>query len=570
MTDAPPGPVSPTRMFAALRWRMVRNAFQAIAGRSAIRPVSIVFSSILVWGFVFLISLGGFAFLKQQQFDLGGGVVTMLFDLLFLALSALLVFSTGLILYSSLFNSPEAAFLLSSPAPADHIFAFKFQGALGFSSWAFFLLGSPILMAFGLAYAAPWYFYPFMLIFFAGFLLIPGAVGALCCLLIVNIVPQRKKQLVLLLLLLAAIPITWIIYRLSTSLTHGTMSRDDVERLLGRFELAQAPMLPSHWIAWGLRSAARRNIARSLYYLALVWSNGLFLYLLTAAVAKRLYRRGFNRIATGGALRQRYGGHWLDRLLDRTLFLVNPQTRLLIVKDFRTFRRDPAQWAQILIFAGLMTLYFLNMRKLFIREISWTYQNGLSLLNLCATALLMCTYTGRFIYPMLSLEGKKFWVLGLLPLERDRLLWGKFAFSAVGVLFIAEGLVLLSDLMLEMPATIILLHVLTVAVLAAGLSGLSVGLGACMPNFRETDPSKIAAGFGGTLNLVTGLVFLILTVSLLAGPWHGLASAQGGPPDSLTATLIIGLGVLIGLAAGALAVFLPLYYGIRTLRRMEF
>ena len=36
----------------------------------------------------------------------------------------------------------------------------------------------------------------------------------------------------------------------------------------------------------------------------------------------------------------------------------------------------------------------------------------------------------------------------------------------------------------------VLLHLLTVAVLAAGLSGLSVGLGACMPNFRETDPSQ--------------------------------------------------------------------------------
>ena len=32
-----------------------------------------------------------------------------------------------------------------------------------------------------------------------------------------------------------------------------------------------------------------------------------------------------------------------------------------------------------------------------------------------AIALLLCTYTGRFVYPMLSLEGRKFWVLGLLP-----------------------------------------------------------------------------------------------------------------------------------------------------------
>src|SRR5205823_3892492 len=113
----------------------------------------------------------------------------------------------------------------------------------------------------------------------------------------------------------------------------------------------------------------------------------------------------------------------------------------------------------------------------YIQDIGWSNRSGISLLNLGATALLLCTYTSRFIYPMLSLEGRKFWILGLLPLRRERLLWGKFAFSATGALVIAEFLVVLSDVMLEMPVLAVLLHALTVAVLAIGLSGLSVGLG---------------------------------------------------------------------------------------------
>src|SRR5438309_1341859 len=166
-----------------------------------------------------------------------------------------------------------------------------------------------------------------------------------------------------------------------------------------------------------------------------------------------------------------------------------------------------------------MLLYFMNIRRLFLGEIGWVFQNSISLLNLCAIALLLCTYTGRFVYPMLSLEGRKFWILGLLPLEREQLLWGKFAFSTTMVLGIAGTLVLLSDLMLGMPPGVLLLHLLTVTVVAMGLSGLSVGLGAWMPNFRETDPSKIAVGFGGTLNLVAGLVFLVSVLTLMALPW---------------------------------------------------
>ena len=68
----------------------------------------------------------------------------------------------------------------------------------------------------------------------------------------------------------------------------------------------------------------------------------------------------------------------------------------------------------------------------------------------------------------------------------------------------------MSDVLLGMPWEAMVLHAVTVAVLAVGLSGLNVGLGAYMPNFRETDPSKIVVGFGGTVNMVIGLVFLVV------------------------------------------------------------
>ena len=136
------------------------------------------------------------------------------------------------------------------------------------------------------------------------------------------------------------------------------------------------------------------------------------------------------------------------------------------------------------------------------------------------TALILSTFTSRFIFPLLSLEGRNFWVLGLLPVGRAQILWGKFAFS-VGISLVAtEGLVFLSDLMLGMSPVMIALHVGMVAVLCMGLSGISVGLGARLPNLRETDPSKIAVGFGGTLNLLVSLVFIFAIVTALAVPCH--------------------------------------------------
>jgi ABC-2 type transport system permease protein len=559
-------------LFTRLRWRLVRNSALQLVRASKVRPITVCVACLLVWGFVFGISLSGFRFLHEQRLPFGGNLVGMLLDLMFVTLAGMLVFSTGLVIYGSLFSAAETNYLLSKPVSDDQVFAYKFQGALAFSSTAFLLLGSPVLIAFGLVCEAPWFFYVMLPLFFLGFVLIPGSVGALACLLIVNFIPRRCKQVVVLvILLLVTLTAVWIT-RIVNSSTQPTqvMSREQVNRLIGRFSFAGSIYMPSHWVRAGLQSAGHGQVGTSLYHLMLVWTNGLFLYLIAAWGSAKLYRRGFNRVTTGGELKHRYGGHWLDHILTGCLFFVRPATRLLIVKDFRTFRRDPQQWAQIVIFGGLITLYMMNIRKMFLGEIGWVYQNSISLLNLSAISLLVCIYTGRFIYPMLSLEGRKMWLLGLLPLERDQLLWGKFAFSATGAVLISSSLIILSDVKLEMPLEVILLHVLTIGVLSAGLSGLSVGLGAWTPNFRETDPSKIAVGLGGTLNLVASLLFMLVVLALMAFPWHfqmlSTQSATTGPEYPW----LWWIGATLGAGVGAVAVVVPLRLGIRALRGMEF
>lgn len=557
-------------LFLKLRRHIVQNTLRSFFRSSPIQPLTILLCSVLVWAFVFFLSYEGFSFMKQQHLAPTDRLVGIVLDLLFLSLGVLLVFSTGLILYGSLFASAETVFLLSKPVAVDQVFAYKFQGAGLFSSWAFLLLGGPILIAFGIVAEAPWYFYVLLPLYFLGYVLLPASVGALLCLLIVNFVPRQRKQLLILGAVVVVLAAVWWGWQVLQEARTEAFDRESLMRLISWFSFARSSLAPNHWVASGLRAGASGRLGETFYFLVLVWSNGLFVYLVTAFVSRHLYRRGFNRLATGGTLRKRYGrGGWMDRLLSSLLFPVQERTRLLIIKDFRTFRRDPQQWAQILLFSGLMVLYFTNIRRMFPDNLEWPYQNMISLLNLCAVALLLCTYTGRFVYPLLSLEGRKFWILGLLPLDRDQLLWGKFVFSTTMTLGIAESLIVVSDLMLGMPWSALGVHILSMLVLAAGLSGLSVGMGAWLPNFRETDPSKIAVGFGGTLNLVVGLAFLLMTVLLMVGPWHMLAAHDPNALNGVSSSLI-GAGLLLGLALGTAAIVIPLRIGVRTLRNIEF
>jgi ABC-2 type transport system permease protein len=562
-------PIPRPLLMQRLRATIIRNNFRTLLGQSMVRPLTVVLITLLIWALVFYASLKGFRFLRDDAFiPLRGEIVGILLDLLFLTLGALLVFTGGLILYGSLFTAPETAFLLCTPLADDRVFAYKFQTATAISIWAFLLLGGPILIAYGITCYAPWYYYVLLPLFFLGFVLLPASVSALVCLLIVNLLPRRRKQvLIVCIAVVVALLAAWVFQIVREAQQHQE-GGEAVHRLLGRFTFAGAALTPSHWAARGLQAAARGEAGRSLFQLALVWSNGLFAYLIAAFTAKRLYRRGYNRLATGGSLRRRYGGAWMDRLLTASLPFTTERTRLLIVKDFRTFRRDPQQWAQILIFTGLITLSITVARRIFVADLGRLYQNFISFFYVGVVGLLICIYTGRFVFPLFSLEGRKFWILGLLPIERGQLLWGKFAFASAGAVLIGEFLVLLSDLTLGMAWPAVVLHALTVAVLAFGLSGLSVGMGACLPNFRETDPSRIVSGFGGTMNLLVSLLFLLAVLALMAGPWYALMAwgDEGGGP----ALWMVWAGLAAGAAVGAAAVILPLRMGIRALREMEF
>ncbi len=59
----------------------------------------------------------------------------------------MLVFSSGIILYSGLYNAPDTTLMLTMPIRPERIVLYKFQEALFYSSWGFFLLASPIMIA---------------------------------------------------------------------------------------------------------------------------------------------------------------------------------------------------------------------------------------------------------------------------------------------------------------------------------------------------------------------------------------------------------------------------------------
>jgi ABC-2 type transport system permease protein len=557
------------RVFRRLRHTLFRNGLRLALENGRTRLFTTLITCFIVAAFTFGVGLYLFDQLAKNRIPFKGVIVEMLFDLLFFTLGSMLLFSTGIILFASLFTSPEASYLLSSPARADHIFATKFLSAIAFSSWGFVILGIPMFLAFGIVSGVPWYFYALLPAFLLGYVLLPGSVSAALCLLLMRYMPRNRGQFFLLVgLVVAALGAIWL-YRVGIGLkkSFATNGRE-INDLIDQFDLLRGGIAPSHWMTRGVMAAARGEIVGALVPLAQVWSNGLVLFVLATWTAKRVYRSAYDRFAGSGRGKKIYKTNRLDRVMESLVFYLDPRTRVLVVKDFRTFRRDPTQWALLIIFGLLMMFGASNFRQYYAADLAVMDKYAISLINLSGTAILLCAGLSRFIFPLMSLEGRKFWILGLTPISRDQLLRGKFAFAATGSLIIAEGLILVSDLLIGLPWEGVLLHGVVMAIIATGLSALNVGLGAYMPTFKETDPSKIVVGFGGTVNMVVGLGFLVAVIGLMAVPFHASQLARGVNGGVVKPWVFAGTPV--GLILGVLAVVLPLRAGARSLRDMEF
>jgi ABC-2 type transport system permease protein len=573
LTLAPVPADQTARALRGLRWALTRNTIRSLLSGSRLRLSMILICSVIFWLGLFGLFLGGFQVMGTND-PVFNGIFEHLFSMFFLSILVMLFFSTGIITYTALFHSREGAFLLTTPASTDRIFAYKFGEAVGLSSWGFFLLGSPLMAAYGLTVKAPLAFYGLFFAYLLSFVLIAGSLGAIAAIVVANVFPKRHK----LVLGLAGIVTLGLMVSVGMrvwGVRGEALSSDWLSSVQDRLEFCQNPLWPSRWMSAGLLAASRGDWPPAGKYLMVLSAHGGLCYLAAAALARDLYFRGYSRVQGGRSARRRRGLYAFDAIFHRLFFFLSRPVRLLILKDLRTFRRDPAQWSQFLIFFGLLAFYFLNIPRLGYAVQSPSWRNLVSFLNLSVTALILSTFTSRFIFPLLSLEGRNFWVLGLFPLRRDQILWGKFAFSVGISLLPTEVLVFLSDLMLGMSPVMIALHVAMVAVLCMGLSGISVGLGARLPNLRESDPSKIAVGFGGTLNLLVSLVFIFAIVTALAVPCHLYFLGQEHP-DSTQFALSHGgfrfwlsLAILTSLSIGVIGTILPLRIGIKAFQRME-
>ncbi|NQU09387.1 hypothetical protein HQ590_01235 [bacterium] len=563
---------------------LAMNGQLAVRRLSALRQQSRLLTAVILvfvlgyWVAGYVLFRAGFWQLARFP-GLGGLLIDRMLYLFFAFLLLMLVFSNLVIGYSTIFKNEETQWMLTLPVRPLEVFRWKVFETGVLASWAFLFLSAPFLLAYGSVRHVSGWFYLKALLLFVPFTMIPAAVGSLAVLLVARFLHRRAFKWMLFGLGAAAVASGVVFLRpMDVSHVQQTELISVMNQLLRNSRLAVQPLLPSYWVASSIIAWGEGWAWRGTFFFLVLVSNALMGILICLGASSRLFYEGWSRSHSQGTFR--VGVDLLDRrvvfprlgLLERLFDLwpfLHPTTRALMVKDVRVFWRDTAQWSQFVIFFGLLGLYVLNLRNVAYDWNNEYWASFVAFLNLGASSMTLATLTTRFVFPQFSLEGRRLWLIGLVPFGLKRVLMEKFWLSGFCSVLVTVTLTLTSGWMLHLPAWMLVLFSATAVLMSFALCGIAVGIGALYPNFRtgftahrHDNPAKIVSGFGGTLCFVLSLVYITIVIGAEAMPLYLGFGSAGRVWGIIAAWLFVA-------SVSLLAIAVPLSLALRRLENLE-
>ncbi len=534
------------------------NLGRILSVQSKLKVLFILCSVIVLISGMSLMFYSGFRYFNTMG-GFGNIIIDKLFTFFFLGMGVMLVFSSIITSYSTIFRSEEIPFLLVRPVDYNQITLYKFFESTLLSSWAFIFIIIPFVGAYAAYNEMSPFFAMWTLVFSIPFLIICSAAGSIFIIIFVRFIPKSKKILSSSVLGAGVILIIALLIN-SDPAADKTMEVFNISTILPGLNSASNPMLPSFWTSEGIMALTHGQIFRGLMYWLLLMLTAIFLLVIINDIGGLLFYTTWLSTTEGRSNNKRAPVlfKWLDKIY------LPHDIKAMIKKDIRVFFRDPVQWSQMIIFFGLMGLYFINIRNFNYHTIDAMWRNMIAFLNVFCLSMVLSSLGSRFIYPQLSLEGQGFWVIGLSPASMKRIVLTKFFSSLFAMIIISVTLILISSSMLNVQKEIQIITIILIISVSIAICGLSTGLGAIFIDLKQRNPAAIVSGFGGTLNLILSLGFMVVSIVPTGLILHLGIIAKITHQAENTLLVITGIWLFIIVLSCSI---LPLFVGIKSLNK---
>lgn len=569
--DATTPPAGVTLLLSP-RVRALRNVARRLSPSTRVRV-----GLFALLGIAFSVAIFAFFYRTLSYFlavpEFGPVLTYKLLSMVFMTFFSILLFSNIVATLSTFFLSRDLDRVVAAPVPFAQFFAARFMHTVMDSSWMMLLFSAPAFLAYGIAHGTGPLFYLVTALTLPPFLIIPAAIGVAVTTILVNVFPARRTRDILVLLSVLMVAVLYLLFRLiQPERLVNPEGFSDFMEFLAAMQTPHWRFLPSTWATEVVFPMLGHRAGRPGFNLLLLMTTAVVSYMAARGLLARYYLRGWSKAQEGRETR------WLQRpALDRVLaFFTLPfdvQTRLLIVKEVKTFFRDTSQWSQLILLLALVVVYVYNFSVLPLKGsplVTFYFRNVIAFVNLALAAFVSAAVAVRFIFPAFSIEGKAFWILKSGPISLRRLWWAKFWIGVVPLTILGETLVIATNTFLDVMPFMMWLATGTLAAIIVTIVALGLAVGAAYPNFEAENAAKVAAGAGGLVYMVLCMSFIGAVVVLEAWPVYVffMTRLSGGV---FTIASLMSIAASFGAVALLhLTVFIgSVRYGLRRLEQIE-
>lgn len=519
----------------------------------------IIFGLALCLG-LYLISVRVIGYFHQQS-ELGIILSLKIFEMAWIIMFAMLIFSSMVSAVSSMFLSRDNEIVWAAPISANALYAMRFVTTTLYTSWMMVVFSLPIFAGYGQVFQAGWLFWLLLPLTVLSTAAIAGGIGNTATIVLVNLFPARRTKDIVLYLSLCFGIFIYIMFRFlkPEDLVNPDRFGHFVD-YLSSISTPAAPYIPAAWAA-NLLSLYLLDREVDWLLLGLIIITPVTLFFLGEWAMQRWFFKGYSKS------QESFGGY--------RLFAPNTRYRPRIwgwiaAKETKTFLRDSAEWSQLFMIAALIIVYLYNFKMLPVKRSFFAEEyitNIIAFLNIGLTGFIITSLSARFVFPSVGAEGGAFYIVRASPVSLRRFLFSKYLYYAVPFSGLALLMVIVSDHLLRITGPMWWFSVGTTMLLTWTVVAMALGFGAVYADFKAESKAAALGGLGAIMFLFTAMAFEMTAIFLGFFPAYRLVGNWlKDLPPTCTDLAILGSWLLFAVGGG---IFIAVFFFNKGVRSLE-
>ncbi len=488
---------------------------------------------------------------------IGGLLVSKLLYTFFLTFSVMIILSSVVSAIPILYLSRDMDFLFSSPIKVESVFASQALKIIAGASWMILLMSLPIFAAYAKVLKIGLDQYLFIIIAHVPFFIILACIGIVLTIVLVRYFPAENVRNIALALSGIFVVIFVIYFRMLQPEKLSGSSFVEVNSFIQNLRTPESPWLPHTQFVRLIEKISASGIYAGIGPFLYFLSASFIILALVLKASGSLYFEGYGR--KGAYIKQK-------PLAEAYEYKKKLKFLSQMDKDFKYLVRDTSQWIQLVFLTGIVFIYLFNLYKL--PSELYGLKDFIFFLNIGFIGMVLSAVGARFVLPVISTEGKGFWIFKTAPMSMEQFVMYKFIVYSLPLVITGQIVAFISVSMLKPGAFIDILTFFSTFFITIVISSVGIGFGAYFANFNIKNPEDLITGVAGLAYMFVSFLFVALVLFIEAGIvkdyyMSRLVKAYAFKPWSYTVNFLLIFLAAIIISSAAI------WAGIRKLKRME-